>query len=159
MKTKDVVAGLGEIGRPIQKLISENEFIVGFDLNKKLMNINKFQKNIDVPTKTLHICIPFTKSFHQNVITLYDKFSPKCLVIHSTIAPYTTKKLQNELTIPIIFSPTRGVHKRMLHDLKRYTKFFAIEPDAPKKNWAIITYTNLIKKCGVKTKKCQILLH
>ena len=96
MKTKDVVAGLGEIGRPIQKLISENEFIVGFDLNKKLMNINKFQKNIDVPTKTLHICIPFTKSFHQNVITLYDKFSPKCLVIHSTIAPYTTKKLQNE---------------------------------------------------------------
>ena len=153
MKTKNVVVGLGEVGKPIQKLISKSELTVGFDVNKKLMDINKFQKNIDVPTKTLHICIPFTNNFHQSVITLCDKFSPKCLVIHSTIAPYTTKKLQNELTIPIIFSPIRGVHKRMLHDLKRYTKFFAIEPDAPKKNWAIITYTNLIKKCGVKTKK------
>ena len=153
MKTKNVVVGLGEIGKPIQKLISKSELTIGFDINKKLMNVEQFQKNISIPTKTLHICTPFTNNFHQNVISLCDKFSPKCLVIHSTIAPYTTKKLQNELTIPIIFSPTRGVHKRMLHDLKRYTKFFAIEPDAPKKNWAIITYTNLMKKCGVKTKK------
>ena len=47
MKTKDVVAGLGEIGRPIQKLISKGELTVGFDINKKLMDVNKFQKNID----------------------------------------------------------------------------------------------------------------
>ena len=153
MKTKDVVAGLGEIGRPIQKLISKGELAVGFDINKKLMDVNKFQKNIDVPTKTLHICIPFTKNFYQNVITLCDKFSPKCLVIHSTLQPYTTKKLQNKLTIPVIFSPTRGVHKRMLYDLKRYTKFFAIEPDAPKKIWAITMYAKSMKKCGVKAQK------
>ena len=43
MKTKDVVAGLGEIGRPIQKLISKGELTVGFDINKKLMDVNKFQ--------------------------------------------------------------------------------------------------------------------
>ena len=153
MKLKNVVAGLGEIGRPIQKLISKGELTIGFDINKKLMNVNKFQKNIDVPTETLHVCIPFTSNFRQNVITLCNKFSPKCLVIHSTLQPYTTKKLQNKLDIPVIFSPTRGVHKRMLYDLKRYTKFFAIEPDAPKKTWAVTTYSNLMKKCGVKTKK------
>ena len=153
MKTKDVVVGLGEIGRPIQKLISKGELTVGFDINKKLMDVNKFQKNIDVPTKTLHVCIPFTNNFRQNVITLCSKFSPKCLVIHSTLQPYTTKKLQNKLTIPVIFSPTRGVHKRMLYDLKRYTKFFAIEPDAPKKIWAITMYAKSMKKCGVKAQK------
>jgi len=153
MKTKDVVVGLGEIGRPIQKLISKGGFTVGFDKNKTLMDINKFKKNIDVPTKTLHICIPFTNNFHQNVISLCDKFSPKCLVIHSTLPPYTTKKLQSKLTIPVIFSPTRGVHKRMLYDLKRYTKFFAIEPNAPKKSWAITAYSKLMKKCDVKAKK------
>ena len=113
MKTKNVVAGMGEIGRPIQKLISKGELTVGFDINKKLMNVNKFQKNIDVPTKTLHVCIPFTNNFRRNVITLCGKFSPKCLVIHSTLQPYTTKKIQSKLTIPVIFSPTRGVHKRM----------------------------------------------
>jgi hypothetical protein len=41
----------------------------------------------------------------------------------------------------------------MSYDLKRYTKFFAIEPDAPKKTWAITVYSNLMKKCGVKVKK------
>ena len=153
MKTKDVVAGMGEIGRPIQKLFSKGEFTVGFDINKALMDIDKFKKNIDVPTKTLHICIPFTNNFHQNVFALCDKFSPKCLVIHSTLPPYTTKKLQSKLTIPVIFSPTRGVHKRMLYDLKRYTKFFAIEPNAPKKAWASTMYRKLMKKCDVKAKK------
>ena len=53
----------------------------------------------------------------------------------------------------MIFSPTRGVHKRMLYDLKRYTKFFAIEPNAPKKAWAITEYSKLMKKCNVKAKK------
>jgi len=153
MKTKNVVAGMGEIGRPIQKLISKCELTVGFDINKKLMDVNKFQKNIDVPTKTLHVCIPFTNNFRRNVITLCGKFSPKCLVIHSTLQPYTTKKIQSKLTIPVIFSPTRGVHKRMLYDLKRYTKFFAIEPDAPKKTWAITMYAKSMKKCGVKAQK------
>ena len=153
MKIKNVVVGLGEIGRPIQKLISKSEFTVSFDINKKLMNVKQFQKNIHIPTKILHICIPFRKNFHHNVISLCDKFSPKCLVIHSTVQPYITKKLQNKLTIPVIFSPTRGVHRRMLYDLKRYTKFFAIESDAPKRTWAIATYSNLMKKCGVKTKK------
>jgi len=153
MKTKNVVAGLGEIGRPIQKLISKSELTVGFDKNKKLMKVKQFQKNIRVPTKILHICIPFTNNLYQNVISLCDKFSPECLVIHSTLQPYTTKKIQNKLTIPVIFSPIRGVHKRMLYDLKRYTKFFAIESNAPKKTWAITMYSNLMKKCGVKTKQ------
>ena len=152
MKAKNVVAGLGEIGKPIQKLVSKSEFTVGFDTNKKLMSIEQFQKNINIPTKILHICIPFRNNFHRNVISLCDKFSPECLVIHSTIQPHTTKKLQNKLTIPVIFSPIRGVHKRMSYDLKRYTKFFAIEPDAPKKTWAITVYSNLMKKCGVKVK-------
>ena len=44
MKAKNVVAGLGEIGKPIQKLISKSEFTVGFDTNKKLMSIEQFQK-------------------------------------------------------------------------------------------------------------------
>jgi len=41
----------------------------------------------------------------------------------------------------------------MLYDLRRYTKFFAIEPNAPNQKWATTTYSSLMKKCGVKTKK------
>ena len=137
----------------LQKLFSKGEVTVGFDINKALMDIDKVKKNIDVPTKTLHICIPFTNNFHQNVFALCDKFSPKCLVIHSTLSPYTTKKLQNILSVPIIYSATRGVHERMLRDLRRYTKFFAIEKNAPKAKWASTQFRNTMKKCDVKTKK------
>ena len=60
---------------------------------------------------------------------------------------------QKKLSIPIIYSPTRGVHKRMTLDLKRYTKFFALENKT--KNSALISknYVNLMKKCGIKTKR------
>ena len=78
---------------------------------------------------------------------------PECIVIHSTIRPGTTEQLQKRLPIPIIYSATRGVHKSMLKDLKRYTKFFAIPINAPKRQWAVSTYSKKMKEFGVKTKK------
>jgi hypothetical protein len=37
--------------------------------------------------------------------------------------------------------------------LKRYTKFFAIDQNAPRAKWAAKTYTDILKKCKVKTKQ------
>ena len=150
---KNVVAGLGEIGIPILKLISKNTIAVGYDTNKKLMDEKKYKKYSDLKNSFLHICIPFTKKFSPNVISLYKKFHPYCIVIHSTVSPYTTKNLQKQLPIPVIYSATRGVHKRMFSDLKRYTKFFAVDKKIQKAKWAASEYTELMKKCGVKTKK------
>ena len=152
-KEKNVVAGLGEIGLPILKLLSKTQTIIGFDINPELMNQKKYDECKKLDTIFLHICIPFTNKFQSNVKKLYKKFSPKCIVIHSTISPTTTNKLQSDLKIPIIFSATRGVHKRMLRDLKRYTKFFAIEKNAPKVTWASSQFVRQMKKSGVKTKK------
>ena len=123
---KDIVVGLGEIGMPLLKLISKKENAIGYDLDKKLMNQTKFKKFQDLQTRFLHIAIPVTKNFNSNIIKLYEQFMPECIVIHSTISPGTTEQLQKKLKIPLIFSATRGVHKRMLKDLQRYTKFFAI---------------------------------
>ena len=151
-KTKDVIAGLGEIGEPIFQLISKETVTLGYDKNPKL-NTKSSKKLFSLKTNFLHICIPFTGKFIQNVLALNKKFQPKGIVIHSTISLGTTKKLQSKLSIPVIYSATRGVHKRMLYDLKRYTKFYALEKNAPKAKWASKTYSNLMKKCKVKTKK------
>jgi hypothetical protein len=104
-------------------------------------------------TRFLHIAIPVNKTFNSNVIELNNKFQPKCIILHSTISPGTTQQIQNKLKIPLIFSATRGVHKRMLQDLQRYTKFFAISKNAPKKQWAITEYRKTMKKCGIRTKQ------
>ena len=150
---KDIVVGLGEIGMPLLKLISKKENAIGYDLDKKLMNQTKFKKFQDLQTRFLHIAIPVTKNFNSNIIKLYEQFMPECIVIHSTISPGTTEQLQKKLKIPLIFSATRGVHKRMLKDLQRYTKFFAISKTAPRKRWAIQSYTKKMKNYGVKTKQ------
>jgi len=150
---KDVVVGLGEIGGPIKKLLSKATIVVGYDINPKLVNVNQLKKNETLPTRFLHVCIPYSNKMIQNVISLNKKFKPKGIVIHSTISPYTTNKIQKKLSIPVIYSATRGVHKSMLHDLKRYTKFFSIEKNAPKSKWASSEFEKLMKKSKIKTKK------
>src|SRR5579872_6379523 len=151
--TKQVVAGLGEIGTPMSTLLSKADHVVGYDIQEKLMDKKNFLKYHNLPTSFLHVCIPFTKNFVSNVISLNRKFEPKCIVIHSTVSPGTTKKIQSLVRIPVIYSATRGVHKRMLSDLKRYLKFYAVSPDVPNAEWASDTYANLLKKCNVKTKR------
>lgn len=153
MKTKNIVAGLGEIGNPILKLLSKNTLTVGYDVDSRLMNLRKFKKYKTYQTTFLHVCIPFSKKFNSNVQNLFKKFNPHCIVIHSTVKPHTTKNLQKNFPIPVIYSATRGVHRRMLKDLKLYTKFFALEKNAPRFSWAVANFSNLMKKCNVKTKK------
>ena len=150
---KDVVAGIGEIGKPILKLLSKDSIVVGFDLNHDLMDENKFERHKNLETSFLHIAIPVTGKFISNVLKLYKKFQPQCIVVHSTVKPGTTKKLQGKLPIPVIYSATRGIHKRMIYDLKRYTKFFVISPNAPRGKWASSRYTKLMKRCNIKTKQ------
>jgi len=150
---KDVVAGLGEIGTPILQLISKAVPAIGYDINEKLVDKNKFIKYEKLDTCFLHICIPYSEKFIPNVISLSKKFKPQGIVIHSTISPNTTNKIQSLLSIPVIYSATRGVHKRMLYDLKRYTKFYAVAPNAPNAKWASLAYAGLMKKCKVKVQK------
>jgi UDP-N-acetyl-D-mannosaminuronate dehydrogenase len=153
MNKKNVVAGLGEIGNPIFKILSKNSKTIGYDINPNLINKSNYKKFESLETATLHICIPFNTKFINNIFSLNKKFKPDLIVIHSTISPTTTKKIQSKLPIPVIYSATRGVHKRMLSDLKKYTKFFAIEKKTPRADWASSTYSRLMKKCGIKTKR------
>ena len=158
MKTiikKNVVAGLGEIGSPISKLLEKKSLVVGYDLDKKLMNFKKFKKLENTDTLFLHVCIPHTKNFKKSVLQLIKKFKPEIVVINSTISPNTTSSLQSVCDIPIMYSATRGVHKRMLTDLKRYTKYFAISKNAPKKKMAITEFKKSMKLCNVKTKQME----
>ena len=153
MIKKTVVAGLGEIGRPILQLISKTEPSIGYDVNPKLINKNKFKKYENLKTSFLHICIPFTPNFISNVLSLCKRFDPEIVVIHSTISPGTTTKIQEKLSIPVIYSATRGVHKRMFYDLQRYTKFYALNSNIVKAKESSKSYEKLMKKCGVKTKR------
>ncbi len=137
---------------PILKLISKSVETVGYDINPSLSDEKKLADLNSVRTELLHVCIPYSEKFEKNALNLVSKFKPEAIVIHSTIKPDTTEKLQKKLTIPVIYSATRGIHKRMINDLKRYQKFFSVYDWAPKSDWAKKIFANRMKKAGVKTK-------
>tara|TARA_B100000029_G_scaffold513709_1_gene614092 strand:- start:2070 stop:2816 length:747 start_codon:yes stop_codon:yes gene_type:complete len=148
---KDIVVGLGEIGLPIYKLLTKHYPTEGLDINPILNKQKPSLKNYDVAF--VHFCIPFSKNFFKIISTYEKKIKPESIVIHSTISPKTTEKLQKLTSCPIIYSATRGVHKRMLSDLKRYTKFYSVYNYAPKSSSISKMFEQRMKKCGIKTKK------
>jgi len=150
---RDLVVGLGEIGLPIYNILSKKLSVVGYDTDKKLMNQQKFDKMKTQSTRFMHIAIPFSEKFIQSVKKLVKEFDPKAIVIHSTISPYTTEKLQKKLEIPVIYSATRGIHKRMSQDLKRYRKFYSLYCWAPNSKSIEKSFVKSMQAVGIKTKK------
>lgn len=126
----DVIVGCGEVGLPWLKLVSKVRKTVGVDLDPDKCVGEWNGENIDI----LHVCIPYNDEFVNTVVDYALKFKPKCVVIHSTIKPFTTKKIEEDDRLPrsvkIIYSPMRGVYSRMELDMKRYDKFYASYNDS-----------------------------
>ena len=89
---KDVVAGIGEIGKPILKLLSKQNITVGFDLRPDLMNQRIFEKYKNLKTSFLHIAIPATSRFSKNVLKLSKKLHFQ-LVLAPLVQVQSSKKL------------------------------------------------------------------
>ncbi len=150
---RDVVIGMGEVGSAFSKLLRrEGEPLEGYDIDLKKCFQNSC--NPDDIIYFLHICIPFKQfpEFRTSVLQSIEKYKPKAIAIHSTVAPKTTQKIQSEVEIPVLYSPIRGVHTRMIDDMKRYAKFYSVDKkfsgtDVEK------AYEKRMSKAGVSTKK------
>ena len=123
----DIVLGMGEVGETLFDLLVERGIdCIGIDLdNSKCKNYSENTK-IGNP-EYLHVCLPGELTqfveITSNWISKID--GVKVVLIHSTIKPGTTKNIQEKSKIPVLFSPVRGVHKRFLDDIKKYTKFIS----------------------------------
>ena len=121
----DIIIGLGEIGLPWFNLVSKVRDVAGIDLDPHKSK-NNWQGESD---EILHICIPYETDFITHVVEYARKYAPEMIVIHSTIQPFTTMKLEQDKRllspIHVLYSPIRGVHHRMESDLTRYDKFYA----------------------------------
>jgi UDP-N-acetyl-D-mannosaminuronate dehydrogenase len=121
-KTRIVVVGLGEVGKPLLQLLSEHHEVVGIDIRPPLEPV----VNVDV----LHICYPFEiKDFVGETSRYIDLFKPRLTIINSTVAIGTTRLIAERTGAAIAHSPVRGKHARMLEEMKTYTKFVgAMDP-------------------------------
>lgn len=115
-----VVAGLGEVGRPLMNILSKSYDCVGIDVEE--LAISK-------PCSVLHVCYPFQIADFVGTTAAYiEKLKPRLTIINSTIAVGTTRMVQDRVKTPVAYSPVRGKHAKMEQDMLRYQKF-VVGPD------------------------------
>lgn len=126
MKTNGVVvvAGLGEVGRPLKTILEKAYRTVGVDLNPV---------ELEAPCEVLHICYPFSvPDFVGTTLRYIAKYQPALTIVNSTVLPGTTRQVQEGAgDRPVAYSPVRGKHVRMEADMRKYQKFVgAPRPEA-----------------------------
>ena len=112
---KVLVVGMGEVGRPIAELLSQ-EFQVEC--------LDREPKPINGRPHVVHICYPYEiDDFVGTTVDYLDRFKPDLAIINSTVGIGTTREITNRSGGPVVHSPVRGKHRKMLEDLRRYTKY------------------------------------
>ena len=125
----DIILGMGEVGETLFDLLIDRKFdCIGIDLDDSKCK-NYTENEIIENPQYLHVCLPGElEKFTDIVIEWVNKIKNiQVAVIHSTVKPGTTKTIQEKSSIPILFSPVRGVHRRFLDDIKKYTKFISFD--------------------------------
>ena len=125
----DIILGMGEVGETLFDLLIDRKFdCIGIDLDDSKCK-NYTENEIIENPQYLHVCLPGElEKFTDIVIDWINKIKNiEVVVIHSTVKPGTTKSIQEKSSIPILFSPVRGVHRRFLDDIKKYTKFISFD--------------------------------
>ena len=93
MKTKDIVAGLGEIGNPILKLVSNATIAVGYDINSKLSDVTRLKKYQQMKGYGFYFpAMPWKWLRNMTLINIIEK-----LLIFLKPLPAKIKKLVQEL--------------------------------------------------------------
>ena len=127
----DIVLGMGEVGETLFHLLEERNIdSIGIDVDSS--KCKNYSKNDHIKNpEYLHVCLPGELSeFMDITLNWINKIEGlEVVLVHSTVKPGTTKKIQEKSKIPILFSPVRGVHKRFLDDIKKYTKFISSDEE------------------------------
>lgn len=135
------ILGYGEVGQVIAKFY-RNPLIKDLERDDGLGGV-----------EILHICLPWSNNFVKIVKEEIKEIKPKLTIIHSTVAPGTTKKLVLSLSKElgmVVHSPVRGVHPNLYQGIKTFLKYIG----ADNKKAGEQTKKHL-ESLGIKTKLFQ----
>ncbi len=116
LKTRVGILGFGEVGRAIAKFY-KNPAIKDLKRDDDLSGV-----------AVLNVCIPYLENFEKLVAGEIKKLKPRLTIIHSTVAPGTTKNLIKKTgNKMIVHSPVRGSHPHLYEGIKTFIKFIGAE--------------------------------
>lgn len=112
------ILGFGEVGQAIAK----------FYKNPRIKDLKRDDdlKGVEI----LNICIPWSNNFIKTATKEIKKIKPKLTIIHSTIAPGTTKEIIDCLPRAyqeVVHSPIRGIHPHLYKGIKTFIKYIGAD--------------------------------
>jgi hypothetical protein len=107
------VLGNGEVGAAVSGLYGEAEIFL------KDLTEDNFPERLDL----LHVCIPWSDIFVDDVVRTIVEKTPEIVIIHSTVPVGTTKNIGRIA----VHSPIRGKHPDLLRSLRTFIKFIGCD--------------------------------
>lgn len=148
MTTRIGLLGYGEIGQAIHKVYKN--WNVNHALLIKDLVRNDGLTDIDI----LNVAIPYNESFDflEEVCKVSIESSAKMIIVHSTVAVGTVRKLKEKLksNVVVAHSPCRGVHPNLYEGIMTFIKFIG----SPSNDDALATEKHL-NSLGIKTHVCK----
>jgi UDP-N-acetyl-D-mannosaminuronate dehydrogenase len=110
------IVGYGEVGKALEEIYKDTSFEIQIKDKTRDLLFN----NITV----LNVCLPYDGDFFECVLSYIKANNPVLTIIHSTVLPGTTKKLQSQLQKNyVVHSPIRGNHPDLHTSLKQFIKY------------------------------------
>ncbi len=110
------ILGFGEIGQAIAKFYPST--------GSGRVKIKDLKRDDGlVSLDVLHVCIPFSPKFVSIVKKEIASSNPKLVIVHSTVAPGTIKKIGPMA----VHSPVRGVHPNLYKGIKTFVKYIGAD--------------------------------
>jgi len=146
---KVAVIALGEVGSAIYEIIKDSGKyeLYGYDVDpqKTKNKLEEIPEGIDF----MHIAVPFKdkKSFVGIVTKYFERLKPKYVIIHSSVAPGTTRMVQKNISVPVAYSPVRGKHPNLKRHILLWNKWVSVIPENSGEE-----IINHLKSLGLKVK-------
>jgi hypothetical protein len=164
---KSLVLGLGEVGSSLFEVLKLSYFdsTVGYDIKmdkegKLRDDIIKSNLNEKLKFDIIHVCIPFKTydGFKEALEPWISGLTPKYFVVHSTVEPGTTSKLNQHFEGIVkgvlgFHSPINGKHTKehgLVRGILENPKYIGLA-DSAKKEYADESTGYLLEQSGLST--------
>lgn len=128
---KSLIIGFGEIGKSLHEVLKTTH-------ESHIRDIDDYPLDgIDV----LNICYPFSKKFVEITKAYIKRYNPLVTIIHSTVAPGTTRKCGNM----VVHSPIHGKHPDLAQGIRTFTKYIGGH-----NTYAIYNANKFLSQSGIK---------
>jgi len=105
---KSIIIGAGEIGKSLHNVLKNAHEVYLRDVEE-----------VDIPTdiEVMNICYPYHKNFIKTTKEYIKQYSPKVVIVHSTVPVGTSEKLD------AVHSPCHGKHPNLQKGILTFVKY------------------------------------